>query len=191
VLTVYCTGQYFLFLVIGKGWTITRPTLTSTEWFLALLVAVLFLFTSFTFAGYATIAPKPNWIIYTCILYSYVFAQFLGLIWVEMQALKGQLIKFDARMPEERTAPIKLKLAMFSQLFIVGIAVSVLELLCQIMFASKTVSVLAICAVYEIGSWLIMLYVAIIFHPRKWSLFFFMVPTTQLHREQLMNDLSR
>lgn len=188
---LYCLGQFCLFFIIGKGWTITRPNLTTTEWFLIILVTNLFLFTSFTFSTFSNYAPNSTWIIFTAVLYGYVFLQLLALIWVEIKSLRGQVRKFNDTMPSERTEPVKMKLRMYMEYFIAAICCVVLECICQIMYASQTVSTLTVSAVYEVCSWLMLVSIAYAFRPRQLSPFFYMVPTSHLNREQHLDDLPK
>ncbi len=184
-------GLFCLFFIMGKGWTITRPNLSTTEWFLILLVTNLFLFTSFTFSSIPSYAPEPAWVTFTSVLYGYMFLQFLGLIWVEINSLRGQVRKLNDSMPAERTEPIKMKLRMYTEYFVAGCFYALLELLCQIMFALQFVPTLMLCVIYEIFSWLILVAIAYAFRPRELSAFFYMIPTSHIHHEQHLEDQLR
>lgn len=200
IISVYNSGpafrileasQFFLLFIMGKGWTITKPNLSTSEWFMAQLVTLAYLFTSFSFSEITTVAPNTSWIIFTFILYAYVFVQILGLCWTEIQSLRSQIKRVTPEVPEERTISIQMKLEMYQYLMILVGAMVLLELICQILFASATVPVLATAVVYEVFSWMILVGVAFVFRPRELSPFFYMIPTTHLHHDQHRDDQPR
>jgi hypothetical protein len=129
--------------------------------------------------------------IFTCVLYGYIFVQFLGLIWIEINLLRGQVYKFNDSMPPERTEPVKIKLRMFTEYFFAGLFCLILECICQIMFSFQQVTTLTICVIYEVCSWLMLVSVAYAFRPRELSVFFYMVPTSHMHHEQHIDDQPR
>ena len=184
-------SQFFLFFIMSKGWTITKPNLATSEWFMAQLVTLAYLFVSFSFSEITYHAPNVSWIVFTCILYAYVYVQIMGLCWAEVQLLRSQVKRLNTTIAEERMSAITMKLEMYQQLMIVVTTMTLLELICQILFASPTVPTLAVAVVYEISSWIILVAVAYVFRPRELSPFFYMVPTTHLHHDQHRNDQPR
>lgn len=150
--------------------------LTRLEWYLYWFVCVVF-FTAIVSSYPITESyPSSSWIIFTIVIYSFIFA-YLLVNNLQQIFFAIQTIYAFATLAvcEEIFTPVKQKIFTQGILFVVLLWLLFTEIVCQALLTSA-VSTFAITVYYEVSIWLQMLFLLYAYHPRQFSIYFYLYP---------------
>lgn len=197
---VFETGEIVLFLLIAKGWTITRETFQPSEWRAVIFAMALFyMCNSIILVLEANVLSAQEFWICTASLYGLMYLYIFRCIATQLYQLseqvsllqRGGLIGNENHHPgrglDEVEAPppyaalvqpLRQKYFMYL-LFLLLVLLSLsLEVLTHVLVATDG-KLWFVLTVYEVSNLTILGTIGWIFRPREFSPFFFMVPTSQ------------
>lgn len=187
---VFETGEIVLFLLIAKGWTITRETFQPSEWRgVIFAMAFFYMCNSIILVLEANVLSGKEFWICTASLYGLMYLYIFRCIATQLYQLSEQVNSLGLpgllalQLPEAPHAaalvqPLRQKYYMyllFSLLVFISLS---LEVLTHVLVATDG-KLWFVLTVYEVSNLTILGTIGWIFRPREFSPFFFMVPTSQ------------
>lgn len=185
------TVQFFAMLLLTRGIAMTRPSLLFSEYFCAIVSAFVFFAVSISVSAFIVQAPSLAWIVFTSIIYIFLYTHFLSLIAMQIRNLRGISQKLTNDMPQELIAPIREKEFAFKVFFFLLLGFIGIEVCGQCMYAMSYISMESLVIAYEGPSWLLMAAMCWYFRPRKFSPYFFMLPADSLDTAALQEGQNR
>jgi hypothetical protein len=89
---VYETGQMLVFVLIAKGWTITREYFGASEWRGVIMALSAFYMTnSIILVLQSTVLSEQGFWIANAILYGFMYTYIYSSVHVQLAALRGQV----------------------------------------------------------------------------------------------------
>lgn len=174
---VYETGEILVFILVSKGWSITRETFTPNEWRTIIMsLSGFYMANSILLVLESSVLTATGFWVASAILYGVVYCYILINVTSNLRFLHKEtaFLAPPPVMPQEIVAPLMEKYRMYL-IFLVLVFVSIgMEVFCHALLASSS-STFSILLVYEISNAIILGYLGYIFRPREYSPFFFMV----------------
>jgi hypothetical protein len=173
---VFETGEIVLFLLIAKGWSITRETFHSNEWRGVILAMSFFYMCNsiIIVLQQNALTPQEFWIS-TAVLYGIMYLYILKSAVAQIWMLADQVSSLSRNMPANLTTPLKKKLWMYVFFLVLVLVSMLMEVYAQALIADSGKLWLVLVS-YEVSNMLILGTMGWIFRPRRFSPFFFMVP---------------
>lgn len=173
---VFETGEIVLFLLIAKGWSITRETFHSNEWRGVILAMSFFYMCNsiIIVLQQNALTPQEFWIS-TAVLYGIMYLYILKSAVAQIWMLADQVSSLSRNMPANLTTPLKKKLWMYVFFLVLVLVSMLMEVYAQALIADSGKLWLVLVS-YEVSNVLILGTMGWIFRPRQFSPFFFMVP---------------
>ena len=172
---VYETGQMIVFLLVAKGWTITRETLAAAEWRnIIMIMSAFYMSNSIILVLESSLLSGRGVWLANGLLYGIMYLYILESVGVQLYTLKRQVSMLGPDMPVDIITPLKRKYKtyiLFTLLVFVSISIEVIAH--GLLRYGKMWIVLL---VYEVSNVMILFGVGWLFQPQEYSPFFFMVP---------------
>jgi hypothetical protein len=173
---IYETIALMVFLLVAKGWSITRLRITIEDWRLVIILICFFYVAMSIILVLENNALNRNgfWIavgIVYGIMYYFIFANVLK----QLRRLSIQVSLLESTMPRPIVGPLLEKYRMYVLLLILIFIALAIEITCHSIIATSGSMWKTMC-VYEVSNMLIFLTMGLIFRPREHSPFFFMIP---------------
>jgi hypothetical protein len=173
---VYETAQMVVFLLIAKGWTITRIAFHPNEWRAMIVVmSAFYMVNSIVLVLQNTVLTVQGFWIANTVLYGAMYAYIYANVSVQLASLHRQVMMLKPEMPANIINPLKMKYRMYVAFLAMVLMSAVMEIAAHaiIFREGKYWKVLL---AYEISNLCILGTIGVIFRPQEFSPFFFMVP---------------
>lgn len=167
------------FLVLAKGWSITRHVMPPNEWrSILVLMSGFYLATSINLVLEASVYTTEGFWIANIIVYGIVYSSIVHSTIVQIKAIKVQVDPFKGtNYSREIVGPLKMKYRMYILfLLLIGAFISTEVLTHSLLFTDDRVWVAL--TFFEISQIILLLLIGFFFRPREFSPFFFMIQTT-------------
>jgi hypothetical protein len=181
---VYETSQMTFFVLIAKGWSITRPNFSVNEW-----RGVIFSMSAFYMTNSIILVLQANMLsqsafwIANAVLYGLIYLYIYSSALTQMRLVRSQVEFLRPDLPKELTWPLKMKHLMFHIFLVLVLISAAIEVLTHsLAFTDGRVWVVLLC--YELSNILIMGTLGFTFRPQEYSPFFFMVPARMTDNRQ-------
>lgn len=173
---VFETGEIVLFLLIAKGWSITRENFDANEWRSVVLAMSLFYMCNsiIIVLESSVLSPQEFWIC-TAALYGLMYVYILKSTVKELLGIADQVSFLGPHLAQDLTSPLKQKYHMYI-CFLFLVLVSILMEVYTHALVVDNGKLWFILVSYEVSNLLILGTIGWIFRPRQFSPFFFMVP---------------
>ena len=173
---IYETMTVMVFLLVAKGWNITRYRINVEDWRLIVLIISLF------YMSLSIILVLENGVLDTvgfwiaiAIIYGIVYYFLFKNVMEQLRKLTIQVSLLEPTMPSTIIGPLLEKHRMYIILLVLIFCSFAIEITCNALIA-KTGTLWKTLCVYEVANMLIFLGIGFMFRPREYSPFFFMVP---------------
>ena len=177
---VYETGIVVCFLLIAKGWSITRDNLPANEWRgVIFAVCSFYLSTSIVLVLDSSVLTTQGFWIACSLLYGSMYIYIVRSALNELYLMKHQVDLLDTAsdVPEAIGGPLRGKYCMYICFLALVLCNLVMEIVLHALL-NKYGRMWIVLSVYEISDLVICGLVFFLFRPRDFSPFFFMVPAT-------------
>lgn len=173
---IYETMTVMVFLLVAKGWNITRYRIGVEDWRLIVVVISLF------YMSLSIILVLENGVLDTVgfwiaigVIYGIVYYILFKNVLEQLRKLNIQVSLLEPNMPPTIIGPLLEKHRMYVILLFLIFCSFSIEIACNAIIA-KTATLWKTLCVYEVSNMLIFLAIGFMFRPREYSPFFFMVP---------------
>jgi hypothetical protein len=178
---VFETAQVVLFLLISKGWRVTRSSFPSSEWRgVILAMSAFYMGNSIITVLQGGVLTATGFWIASAILYGFVYLYILRNVLTQLRELATLTALLGGggqqQLPPALTAPMRKKYFMFLCFLALVLASASIEVLAHALVADDGKIWLVLVA-YEVSNLMILGTIGWVFRPREHSPFFFMVPT--------------
>ena len=165
------------YILIAKGWRITRHNLYPEEW-RSLIITLSGFYTANALIAVlenAVLSNRPYWILIG-ILYGSLYLSIFLALRTELLKIHAHIQLLKENMPKRFQSPLLLKGYMYD-FFLMAIFLSVsLEILCHTLIAYDKNYTIVLC-VYEVFELCLVCWIGYLFRPQEFSPFFFMIPS--------------
>ena len=174
---IFETTQYTLFLVIGKGFSVTRSYLEPSEWRgIVAQTSIFYIMNSIILVLQTSVFTNTSYLIAVTILYSFVYMNILKATIETLLKLQKQTLPLTLEMPHNIVKPLIHKYRMYIYFLILVLITIVIEIIAHSILTIDG-RIWVVLLVYEISNLLILGTIGYIFRPKEVSPFFFMVPS--------------
>ena len=119
---VYETAQMFVFILVAKGWTITRDIISTNEWrTIILAISIFYLLTSVLLVLQTTVLTLEGFWIMNFFVYGSMYGYIYSCVCYQLFRLYKQVSLLRPEMPQDITRPLKMKFAMYIAFFLLVI----------------------------------------------------------------------
>ena len=180
---VFETAQVVLFLLISKGWRVTRSGFPSSEWRgIIMAMSGFYMGNSIITVLQGGVLTGRGFWIASAVLYGLMYAYIVRNTARQLRTLSRQVGMLQNRgqqaLPEQLTAPLRKKFVMFVCFLVLVLASACIEVLAHAL-AAENGKIWLVLVAYEVSNLVILGTIGWIFRPREHSPFFFMVPARQ------------
>lgn len=123
-------------------------------------------------------APSTPWVLYSVFMYGIMYSVILHSAWREMAVLAAQVKALTPTMAAVAVEPLREKNHLFRCFIALVTCELLLEALCRYLLAARAGPFLVLVLVYEGCSTVLVVLMGVIYRPREYSPFFFMMPTS-------------
>lgn len=167
------------FMLVGKGWSISRQVVPPQEWRMVLiLMSTFYLATSINLVLEASVYGTQGFWIANVVVYGLVY---INIVWStidQIKLIKVQIEPFkSAQLSREIVGPLKMKFRMYILFLVLIGAFMATEVLTHSLLFNDDRLWIAF-TFFEISQIVLVAIIGFYFRPREFSPFFFMVPTT-------------
>lgn len=177
---VYETGLMVCFLLIAKGWSITRENFSANEWRgIIISMSAFYMSNSIILVLEASVLTAQGFWIACTILYGVMYVYIVQSALDQLMSLQQQvtLLYSGGEVPEAIGGPLRMKYYMYIIFLFLVLCNIVLEISLHALL-QKYGRMWIVLTVYEICDLVICGLIFFVFRPREFSPFFFMMPAT-------------
>lgn len=175
---VYETGIMTCFVLVSKGWSITKDYFTANEWrAIIILMSAFYMTNSILLVLQNQVLDTVGFWIASGVLYGIVYVYILKNTIQQVKTLQGVVSLVSPDAPPQIRGPIRIKYYMFVGFLSLILLNIVMEIYMHSLMRYKQNLWVPI-AVYEISNVVIVGLIGYLFRPQIHSPFFFMVPAT-------------
>lgn len=167
-------GHFIYLMVLARGIFITQFSLSPMEFAFTVLVGQVLFFVSAFLPTVVDRPPTLGWIIFTGVVYSFIYGYLILLVATQVRHVRGVLRKMRPEMPLEVREAFTEKQIITKGLFFVILSLFGIEATAHTMFALSYISTQTLIITYEAGLFSCLIALAILYRPRYFSPFFFM-----------------
>ena len=165
-----------VFLLVAKGWSITRYRITAEDWrVVIILISLFYMSLSIILVLENNVLDRRGFWIAIAVIYGLMYYFIFVNVMRQLRRLTLQVSLLESSMPSAIVGPLIEKYRMYVALLFLMFCAMSIEIVCNTIIAEKG-TLWQTLAVYEVSNVLIFLGIGIIFRPRVYSPFFFMVP---------------
>ncbi|CAM9388168.1 unnamed protein product, partial [Ectocarpus fasciculatus] len=167
------------FMLISKGWSITRQIVPPQEWRVVLvLMSTFYLATSINLVLEASVYTTTGFWISNIVVYGIVYLNIVQSTLEQIKTIKTQVDPFkNANYSRDIVGPLKMKFRMYILFLVLVFSFMATEILTHsLLFTDERVWVAL--TFFELSQLLLIVLIGFFFRPREFSPFFFMVQTT-------------
>lgn len=177
---VFETAQIALFLLVSKGWRITREGLPQSEWrSIVVTVSAFYMCNSIITVLEGNALTTSGFWIASALLYATNYILILRSTHAQLRILEAQIALLPPGLPDALTEPPLRKLRMYHCFLGLTLICVGMENLAHALVAENG-RILLVLVVYEVSNLLLLGTLGWIFRPREHSPFFYMVPARPL-----------
>ena len=172
---VYETGQMLIFLLIAKGWTITRESLNAAEWRnIIMIMSAFYMCNSILLVLESSLLTGHSVWLANGLLYGIMYLYILESVGMQLYVLKQQVAMLGPDMPIDIISPLQTKYRSYIYFTLLVLLSIIMEVVTHglLTYGKMWIVLLA----YEGSNVLILFGVGWLFQPQEYSPFFFMVP---------------
>ena len=167
------------FMILAKGWSITRQVVPPHEWrSVLILMSVFYLANSINLVLETAVYTTQGYWIANIVVYGLVYSYICHSVYIQLKSLREQVAPFKTgNLPLEIVGPLKMKYRMYVMYLLLVLAFISIEILTHsLLFTDNSVAI-GLCY-FEFAQIILILIMGFFFRPREFSPFFFMVATT-------------
>jgi hypothetical protein len=167
------------FMLLAKGWSITRQVVPAHEWrSVLILMSGFYLATSINLVLEAAVYTTQGFWIANIIVYGLVYSYICHSTVLQLRELRHQVAPFkNSNLSRQIVGPMKMKYRMYVLFLLFVLSFMAAELLTHsLLFTENNVTV-GLCF-FEFAQIVLICMMGFFFRPREFSPFFFMVATT-------------
>lgn len=173
---IYETLSIMVYLLVAKGWSVTRYRITIEDWRLVIiLISVFYMSMSIILVLENSVLSRDGFWVAIAVIYGLMYYYIFTNTMRQLRKLGVQVSILEATMPIAITGPLLEKHRMYIVLLLLIFASMCIEIACHCIIGENG-SLAAAMFTYELSHLLIFLSIGYIFRPREYSPFFFMLP---------------
>eukprot|EP00602_Paraphysomonas_sp_CaronLab_P000814 CAMPEP_0185029002 /NCGR_PEP_ID=MMETSP1103-20130426/15091_1 /TAXON_ID=36769 /ORGANISM="Paraphysomonas bandaiensis, Strain Caron Lab Isolate" /LENGTH=504 /DNA_ID=CAMNT_0027563601 /DNA_START=64 /DNA_END=1578 /DNA_ORIENTATION=+ len=175
---VFETGMMVCFLLIAKGWSITRDNFSANEWRgIIMSMSAFYMCNSIILVLESSVLDQRGFWIANTLLYGLMYLYIILNVQSQLRLLTSQVQLLGDDVPQPIAGPLRMKHRMYIFFLVLVLLNISFEVYLHSLLASSG-KMWKVLLVYEVSNLLILGTVGYIFRPREYSPFFFMVQAT-------------
>jgi len=173
---VYETGEMVIFILIAKGWSITRDNFSANEWRGVIMsMAGFYMANSIVLVLESSVLTAQGFWAASAVLYGFMYLYILSGVIEQIQMLRFHVSNLRREMPENIAGPLRKKLCMYICFSLIVLSSIAIEILTHSLVVNDG-RLWIVLLIYEVSNMIILFTIGWIFRPREHSPYFFMVP---------------
>jgi len=165
-----------IFLLVAKGWSITRENFSANEWRGVIMsMSGFYMSNSIILVLDTSILPQNGFWVANAILYGFMYWYIFHSVLKQLIVLRDQVSLLGDDMPVDIIRPLRMKYLMY-QCFVAVVFVSMTMEVCAHSLLYSDGRMWVVLLAYEISNVIILFSLGWTFRPREYSPFFFMIP---------------
>jgi len=173
---VYETGEMVIFMLVAKGWSITRENFSANEWRGVIMsMSGFYMANSIILVLEASVLTSQGFWAASAVLYGIMYLYILSSVLEQLRNLRDYVSLLRPDMPEHIADPMRQKYCMYICFLFLVFASIAMEILTHALVVTDGRMWIVLLA-YEVSNMIIIFAIGWIFRPREHSPYFFMVP---------------